>query len=132
MKNLMKAITTQFKTTNSLNTALSGRMYPHEALQGVSFPYGVYYLISHEYDENFTDIYEYANIQFSLFSDKDSVDEIVTLYGYLTALFDDAILSVTGYTMLKFKRSSASLMRDSEHGTWHYAVDYDVILEGEK
>ena len=100
MNELMAAITTKFKTTNDLNTALSGRMYPHEARQGVSFPYAVYYVVSSFTDYTFSDEQEDVSIQFSLFSEDDSVGPIGILYNKLTALFDDQRLTVSGYTVL--------------------------------
>jgi len=132
MNEIMSAIYTRFNTTNNLKTALNGQMYPHEALQSASFPYGVYMVVSNEFDEDFGDTHEYVSIQFSLFSEKESAAEINTLYGHLKTLFDDQILTVSGYTMLMFKRRTSQLVRDPEQATWHYIVDYEIILEGEK
>lgn len=132
MNGLFAAITTKFKTTNDLNTALSGRMYPFEAKQGTDFPYGVYYLVSDFTDLNFSDEQEHAAIQFSLFSEEASIGEIGELYTKLTALFDDEILTVSGYTMLQFKRTGSRIIRDEEYATWHYVVEYDVLLEKQR
>ncbi len=129
MNALFKAITTKFKTTNDLNTALGGRMYPHEAVQGATFPYGVYFMISDFSDRDFTDEHEHISVQFSVFSEDDSVGPVGILRDKLTALFDDVSLTVTGYTSLYFKRVGTVLIRDEEMATWHYAVDYDCLLE---
>jgi hypothetical protein len=129
MNALMAAITAKFKTTNSLNTALGGRMYPFQAPQEPTFPYGIYFIVSGDPDRNFSDKHEYINVQFSLFSEEDSVEQVGTLYDKTIALFDDVLLTVTGYTMLKFERINYLLIRDEEMATWHYVVEYDVLLE---
>jgi hypothetical protein len=132
MKAIYKAIYSRFNTTNDLKTALSGRMYPHGATQNVDFPYCAYYAISEFMDQDFTDERETVNVQFSLFSEEESLEEITTLYEYLKALYDDQILSVDGYTMLEFKRYAGHLIKDIELGVWQYNIDYDVMLEKQK
>jgi hypothetical protein len=132
MKALLTAITTHFNTTNSLKTALSGQMYPHGAKQGASYPYGAYFIISEFVDQDFSDEHESVNVQFSIFSDEESANEILNLYEYLKALFDNQKLSVSGYTTLEFTRYAGHLIKDIELDVWQYNVDYDVLLEREK
>lgn len=132
MKALASSITTYFNIANSLKTSLSGQMYPHEASESATYPYGVYYIISEFHDEDFTDAHENITVQFSVFSDDHSPEEILTLSEQLKSLFDDAALAVTGYRLIRFHRESAQLIRDEERKTWSAIIDYDVILEKAK
>lgn len=129
MKELYEGIYSHFNTVNTLNTALSGNLYPHEAPQQTDFPYGVYYKISGTPDFTFTEDFEDMQIQISVFSDDRSPVEINNLFGYLKALFDDAGITVTGYDVVRFQRMDDVLLRDEEMGTWAYHVTYEVTLE---
>ena len=132
MNELFAAITTRFKTVNDLNTSLSGQMFPHEAEQNATFPYGVYYLISDINDFNFTDDHEIVSIQFSLFSDDHSPTQVFTLFSQLKALFDDVKLTVAGYENIRFQRGVSLLDKDEEMDTWTYIVEYDILLERQR
>lgn len=132
MQELYEGIYSLFDTVNSLNTALSGRLYPHEGPQRATFPYATYHKIYGGNDYNFTDDFENIGIQFSLFSDSNDPEEVNTLYGYLKTLFDDAALSVTGYSVVKCQRVDDTLLRDAEQMTWAYHVDYDVMLRKDR
>ena len=129
MTALDAAIFAKFNTTNALNTALSGRFFPGAADQATSFPYATYNEISSYDDWTFTENIEETLIQFSIFSNKQSPAELNTLYGHLIALFDDAVLTVTGWNLLKFERASRIRLRDIEMETWAYHIDYTVWLE---
>lgn len=129
MKELFAAIYTQFNATNDLKTALGGRMYPYEAPQNVTFPYCVYSMVSDMHEQDFSDDHEYIDVQFSLFSEENSLEQVGTLYGYLKELFDNQTLTVSGYDHLTFTRGLSQLIKDVEMGTWHYVVEYEVLLE---
>lgn len=129
MKELAAAITTHFNVTNSLKTALGGQMYPFEAKQDAAFPYGVYYIIDEQTDYDFSDERQDIYVQFSLFSEDSSPGEAFTLGGYLKTLFDDADLTVSGWTCLQFKRTGSKVLRDEEMNTYTFIGEYTAILE---
>ena len=128
MKPLFQGIYNHFNTVNSLNTALSGRLYLFEADPQSSLPFCTYSLISNDPDFIFSAELTNPLIQFSLYSDSESADEVTTNYGYLIALFDDAAITVTGYSTVEFRRSQARLFREPETNLWTYQVDYEIIL----
>lgn len=133
MKELTAAIYSHFITgSNDLKTALSSQLYPHEAAESATFPYGVYYFVTSDNDLFFSDEHELPIIQFTLFSEADGSDEVQTAAGYLEALFDNAALSVSGWSTIKFQRSNKQLLRDKERKTWAYHIDYMVTLERER
>lgn len=132
MQELFVGVWNRFNTVNNLNTALSNNLYPHEAPQDVSFPYGLQIKIFGDSDYDFTDLRDDQNWQFSLFSDENPPDEINTLYGYLKDLFDDAPILVAGYRVLRFQRLDDVLLRDEVQGTWAYHIDYSVWLEKDR
>lgn len=129
MKELAAAITAHFNVANSLKTALGGQMYPFEADQSATFPYGIYYLIDENTDLNFSDEVAEIDVQFSLFSESSSPGEAFTLGGYLKSLFDDAALTVSGFDCLQFKRTGARTIRDEEMNTYTFIGEYSAILE---
>jgi len=129
MKELAAAITVHFQVTNTLKTALGGQMYFHEALQGATFPYGIYYVTDDDSDLDFSDEHETIAIQFSLFSENNAPDEAFTLGGYLKSLFDNAALSVSGYSLISWIRTGQRIVRDEENATWTNIFEYEAILE---
>lgn len=132
MNALFTGIYSHFNTANALNTSLAGQLYPHEAPESATYPYGVYYLISDVPEYDFSDDRERVAVQFSLFSSTYSSVEIARLYEELKALFDRAELTVAGFRSLSFMRDAAQLIRDEENGTWAYHVDYEALLERER
>jgi len=140
MKVLFTGIYNLFNATphNSFYNALSGGLYLYEAPQNTDYPYAVFFLVSGEHDRYFSGPdFEEPVIQFSLFSDSESASEVTDLFTYLTALYDDCSLTVTGYTSIIFERTIYRLFReplagdqDAKGGIWHYAVEYRGILQG--
>ena len=135
MLNLKKAI--YGKLANSLLTAdIGGRFFDTQAIEGAEYPYAVYMIVSGYPEKTFTEDFEVALIQFSLFSatPNDST-EIETMFNHLKTLFDECALSVTGADWFHWmKRQNATLMVE-DHTTlagtiqvFHYAVDYEVMI----
>lgn len=129
MKAFFAAITSHFETANVLNTSLGGQLYPHEADSDAQFPYGIYYLLDDDPEKNFSDEFEYLQVQISLFSDSNSPGEILDIFEDQKAVFDDADFVVDGYKMLYFSRSKAMPKRDEEMGTWSCISEYEALLE---
>lgn len=130
MKALYEGIYGHFTAAgNDFYTAIGGRLYLGEAKEGATFPYCVYFSPSGAPDYWFdNNVFENFDIQFSLFSDAVSPVEVNTNYGYLTDLFDDAAITVSGYTVYEFERTFQQLMRDPGPARWHYVVQYDVSI----
>lgn len=114
---------------NTFYTAIGGRMYHAEANQGATFPYCVVSTISHEHDWNFTDTFENVLVQFSIFTNESSASNIGAHWGKLIALFDDASITVSGYSQVNLYREQSRLLRDPGNNVWHYATDYEVVIQ---
>lgn len=130
MQVLMNGIHDKFTgttTAGSLYVLLSGKLYPYEAKQNDTYPYGVYYLISDVPDHTFDADFEEYLIQFNLFDDDSSVTDINTAYSALTTLYDDTTLSVTGYTNVYTKREFSYLTREED--IWNYMTQYRVFTQ---
>ena len=135
MKAIYDAIYAKFApsgTKPSVYSDLGGRMYPHEAPQGVTFPYGVYMLIGDSPDYYFDDEQlEDLTVQFMLFDKpgNSSSVNLMTYYGHLDALYNKCSLTVVGYTHLEMVREWGYPLRDLENNIWQYVVQYGVLLE---
>ena len=128
MKTLFTGIYNLFITgTPTIYTNVGGRFYLSEAPQNTAFPYIVYYLANNDYDYQFVEDFEDFLIQFNIFDDKASASNISTYFENLKTLFDWSVPTVTGYTVSRFVREFAQLVRDDE--VWQYTVQYRVLLQ---
>ena len=132
MNPLLKAIYTKAISAGSFNTAIGGKFYLGLAPDNTSGTYCVLYPITDAKDLWFNRrSFQDYEVQFSLFDDTPkSADTITTVYGYLTTLFDEVILSVTGWT---FKQMLRGLVTGPDwfpdDRLWQMTVSYHVKLE---
>ena len=135
MKNLTTGIMTLFNTSNTFNTAIGGRLFKGRVPEGTPLPYAMFFVVSDVQADTFKDTIADVAIQFSLFSGSSSSAEIEDMYTALKALFDDAIFTVTGNTIVSMIRQQAgflSVPADTVEGTeeiWQYDIDYNCILQ---
>lgn len=114
---------------NAAHIALSGRLYNTVAPQGSAYPYAVFQLVSGAPDWTFTEDFESALIQISIFDNGTSSGTVCDIYSAINDLFDNCALSVSGYDHIYMWRESNQLIRDEEEGTWQYIVQYRIYLE---
>ena len=137
MKALQTAIWNLYKadTDDDFYTGLSGRFYFHEAKQADTFPFAVYTFIPDDtvdYYFGADEEIEEITMQISIFSKSESTSEIGNLYEYCKTMFDDAILTVTGYSNILCERIASNIVgyRDREGvKIWQRNVDYMIYLE---
>ena len=133
MKALSQAIYGKL-SGSALFADIGGRMYKGEAPVDAEFPYVVYFLVSNmpEYPGGKT--IEKVLLQFSLFSSASGSTEIEDMLTHLRALYDDVVLTITGYTSIYFIRGNHIPMRDEVTttagtvGVWHYVQEYTVEM----
>ena len=96
------------------------------------FPYAIFQIITGNPDwtmgnkEKFEDIL----VQFSIFCAPGySAVEIHTIFKNLKALFDEAALSITGYTTIWMRRGPDHGPFPDEDKIWNKTVDYSVYIE---
>jgi hypothetical protein len=128
VKPLLEGIFTYANTASDFRTAIGGRFYFAEAIQGATFPFAVYSLIALDIDYHFAGHQINPLMQISIFSKDTGSVEVNTIWGYMAARFDDAEITVSGYSAVEFRRDQARLLREPENNIWHYATDYELIL----
>lgn len=90
-------------TGSALASSLTGGLWRDEAKQGVSFPCGIFTVIDSLNTETFTEDMEFFRIQFDLWaqyssSTTDARATLDTLESALRTLFDNATLTISGWT----------------------------------
>ena len=134
MDELIKAIITKF-SGSTISSDVNGRVFLDRAPDGCEFPYIVFFVVSSVPDWQFSERFEDTLIQFSLFSNSESAVEITTMLKDLRALLDDCSMSITGDTLLWFRRQNIRTMVKeiiTATGTQiikHYAVDYEAKVQ---
>jgi hypothetical protein len=129
MKSLFEAIINKFNATphNTFYMAIGGQLALAQAPQSWKMPYSVFSLPSNVPEYTFTDTIENPVIQFSVFDDSQSSLVVCNAYDYLTTLFDDCRLSISGGTCHLMERMFSQLLKDPDY--WHYIVQYRLIVE---
>lgn len=112
---------------SALAAYVGNRIYFEEAPENAPYPYVVYFIVTSSPGDTFTEDLEEIQVQFSLFSDSEGATEIATIYGHLTDLMDDAVLTVTGYSFIQATRGPMTPVPGS--GVKHWAKDYGYLLE---
>jgi hypothetical protein len=111
-KELFGAILTHFNVTNDFNTAVSGQLAAYKAENAPSFPHAVFTLISDDPEYTFTgNNLEVALMQFSIYDNKAAIGTVQDAQQKLWDLFDDAVITMAGFTQLAFIRGQTLLKR---------------------
>ena len=131
MKQLFTGIYSKFTTgAPTIYTNLGGRLRIHEARQGETLPYAVYYMTGDGPDYYFGAERTFSTtMQFNIYDGSSSPENVCTYFDNLCALYDECKLTVTGYTFLRMERTWAYLLRDEEERVWQYVIQYRVTME---
>ena len=124
-----------FLANSDLKTALGGnserRLYDGEAPQNPTSPYAVFQYIAGDAPLTFTSIAEVMTWQFSIFHESEdpldtaTIDDVVKK---LTAAYDDATLTVSGYTSIAVTRGASYAVPPIDN-TQQFVINYEVIIE---
>lgn len=125
MKDVLKAIYDKFSAANDFKTAISSQFYLNNAPQSISKPYAVYQLVNNVATYNFTSTFDDAEIQIDIIDDNHTSD-ILDYANKCMALFDDCILTVSGYQFIKMERDLNFLIEDAEEELQRYMIQYTV------
>jgi hypothetical protein len=130
MKVLFQALYNKFNADTDFKNAVDGQFYPSEVDQERAVcPYAVYYLVTGVADWTFSENVEVFTVQISVYDDSNSVTTIKDVEAKLYALWDDAILSVSGYNFVRMHRQmTQGPVRDRQMGTWALHVDYEIEI----
>ena len=138
MRALMMAIYNLY-TAGTPHNALYTALYVSAALPGfyldmppqaAPFPYCIFGLQACDFDPSMTDTEEPATVYFNAYT-QENAGVAMDLVDKLTAVFDDAAVTVTGYSALYMTRDTIIPLHDLGDDTpvFGYAVHYDVLLE---
>lgn len=131
---ILKGIFDLENASNPFKTAIGGRFYLGEAPQDTAYPYCIYEQISGVPDRTFTDKYEDILLQFTLVDSSDSIATIADAETKMYALFDDAILTISGYSSITLDRESSVLVKkgqeiDDAITMWNIITTYKLLAE---
>ena len=132
IKELFSAILVLFEAGNTFNTAVSGQLAAYKSQDDATFPHSVMTLISDDTEYPFTgNNLEVALMQFSIYDNKAAPDTIMDAQQKLWDLFDDAIITMTGFTELAFIRGQTLLRRGEvdRPEIWASHTVYEVTFQ---
>jgi len=116
-------------STSGFTTAIASKFYYGEAPQGTTGTYCVFIFPTTTPDYLFDcKCFENVIVQFNLFSDETSANNLDTAYGYLRTLFDNVKLTVTGYDHYQFEFDLTQEFPPDQNGIWQYSVQYRCVL----
>lgn len=115
----------------TLKALVTGGMWVTQAPNGCAYPYIVINTITNIPDDTFTENIEFIRIQFTIWDDE--MDAFATggmkaIYEAFRALYDDATLTVTGWTNFstRFVKMTEMPTEDKIIGR---ALDYEIYIE---
>lgn len=136
MKALYEAIVTRYASASgaTLRAALGDDIHPFRAPQGTALPLVIYNHTGTPVDYtmagaggNATEI-RTVNIDFVLYDDASSPLAIENAAEDLYALYDDVLLSVTGWTVFDAERENDLDIRDEQNKVWQKVISYRYQL----
>ena len=121
-------------TGSTFSTAIGGRLYAYEAPQNPTYPYCVFEQISGFKDRDFLDKLEDVLVQFKIVDSSDGLTTITDAETKLFALYDEASLTITGYTHILMERQSNNLLKmqsevDDNVTFWNAITTYRILTE---
>lgn len=131
-KELFAAILAHFNVANDFKTAVSGQLAAYKSEDDPTFPHSVFTLISDDPEYIFTgNNLEIAQVQFSIYDNNAAVGRIQDAQQKLWDLFDDAIITMTGFTELAFIRGQTLLRRGEvdRPEIWASHTVYEVTFQ---
>ena len=125
-KNILKAIGDLYDGAGGASLrALVNALHYDQAPQSSSLPYIVFHIINMSPGRTFSasELREDMLLQFSIFDETRNVDAVWNIYDALDALYDEATITVTGYTSIAILRESvvSPVWLDK---TWQMSADY--------
>lgn len=131
---LLTALLTKF-SGSAFSTAVGGRIFADFAPPEAELPYCVFFIVAGNPEDTFKNKIDDTTVQFSLYSASADNSEITDIYTYLKAILDDAVLSVSGYTLIWCVRQRLATMVEEVEAAGavtrlrHWAVDYSIKVQ---
>lgn len=132
---LFGAIFTKLSNSN-LSNYVGGRIYSEFPPDDAQFPYVILKLVGVvPIEDSFTASIDENMIQFSLYSTSTGMTEITTMHNYLITLFDDAVLTISGDTVVWCVNQGTTplnpepIVEDAASFVRHWAVEYSIMVQ---
>jgi hypothetical protein len=87
------------------------------------------HLIDGRPKDTFTGYIENYTVQFNIYDEGTSDNNVDTIFGLLTALFDYCTLTVTGYTFIIMRRIMNNGFHNDEEDIWQENVQYEIEMQ---
>lgn len=132
LKEVFKGIVAKFNASTSLKNSVSG-LYAYQAPANAAFPYIIVTMQGNIPWDTMGDgpSGEGIVIQFSIFSNKfPDAGEAMNILKLLTEAYDEAVLSMSGYTSLRMERhGGVYLIGQPTDGIFHAPVRYTLTVQ---
>lgn len=129
MKALFTGIYSKFTGDAELVAALTGGLHNIRAPEGTSYPYAVFSLVSRRPADTLNETLQEAAIQFSIFDDSDNSDDVCDLADDFETLYDEAALTVTGWTVHYCRKILSTMPPPDEEGIYQYVIRYEILMQ---
>jgi len=128
MKEFFKAIMDKF-AAGQVAASVSA-LYNTEAKPSAVFPY-IVFSVDNNQDWTFTEQFEDFAVQFDIYSDTPSVEEVSDIFDLLTSCYDFVDLTITGYQPISMQRENSRLIKWDVEGklVWNWSVTYKVKIQ---
>ena len=130
---IFKGIMDKF-SGSTFSTAIGGRLYAYEAPQNPTCPHCVFEQISGVKDRDFLAKLEDVLVRFKIVDNSNTIATLADAVTKLFALFDDATLTITGYTNILMERQNNNLIKagieiDDAITFWSSISTYRILTE---
>ncbi len=129
MKVLFDAIMTKYNASTVLKAANTGGLYRERVPQKVRFPFMVMHHLDGRPKDTFSAYIENYTIQFNIYDNNTSDDNVDAIFSALSTAFDYCALTITGYTHVVMRRVFSNSFYDEEAKTWQYVVQYEIEMQ---
>lgn len=132
ISDIMIGIKTKY-TGSALANVLTGGIWDTQAPEGTAFPYAVVQITSNMNNETYTSDIEYFRIQFNVITNNLNKSAasvgLNALETALRALFDNAILTVSGWTNIIFRWTKSEAIFSLSTKVIGVMVEYETYIE---
>lgn len=113
----------------TLKALVTGGMWYERAPQNQTPPYIDFTLEIIDKNRTYDSRIEIVTLTFTIFSgDKQTPKETFDIFKELTAVYDDVVLTVTGFKMVLCERDTSIPLKDPDNEGYQNTVDYTVWI----
>lgn len=126
---LSAAVLTKWNATSALTTLVTGGLWYERAPRDTTPPYTDFTLEIIDKMRTYDSRIEIAILSFIPFSaDKQTPKETFNIFKEITNVYDDVVLTVTGFKMVKCERDTAIPLKDPDNEGYQNTIDYTVWI----